>query len=102
MFNGGHLGHLGHLLDGFGPHPKVLVHAQIELCLNRTIPKKDHTGWTADGSRRLFSIYNLIFIVKDGTILNFIYIMDLNFIILQFKFLTRKFDFEIFVILMKI
>ena len=45
-----------------------------------------------------FSINNLIFIVKDGSILNFIYIIDLNFIILQFKLLMRKFDF---VILMK-
>ena len=52
-------------------------------------------------SRRQFNINNLIFIVKDENILNFVYIIDLNFIILQFEFLTRKFDFEIFVILMK-
>ena len=42
-----------------------------------------------------------MFIVKDGNILNFVDIIDLNFIILQFEFLKRIFDFEIFVILMK-
>ena len=31
---------------------------------------------------------------KDGNILNLVYIIDLNFIILQFKFLTRNFDFD--------
>ena len=53
------------------------------------------------GSRCPFKINNLIFIVKDGSIPNFVDIIDLNFIILQFEFLKKKIDFEIFVILMK-
>ena len=52
--------------------------------------------------RRPFNINNLIFIVKDENILNFIYIIDLNFIILQFEFLTKKLILNLFVILMKI
>ena len=40
--------------------------------------------------RRPFNINNLIFIVKDGNILNCIFIIDLNFIILKFEFLREN------------
>ena len=59
-------------------------------------------SWMFMGFKNPLSINKLIFMEKDGNILNLVYIIDLNFIILQFEFLTKKLILNLFVILMKI